>query len=340
MHAHELGHDPRFISYGRAIREICSALESITHHKEGRPAFIDANSDTPAETARSKRLHQALTQKWESWWNTHGHDIVSDADLVTLMARPHDADAIETAGLAVYGPLFPTGAAHHLGPVHDIVLHKWDEQLDTTEIIDFDAERKMTLLELMRRITPTTRISQNESQQWYVALADAACYEQFARLLKPGSENKSLNAGQRLQQSMLVANLDPQSRYYSLYGYDASVWPVDDARWDSLAQEIESGETIVNEPGISNFSADKNGQPLNGRFPATFLFRTHKGVPASCNSWDLMRCGKAFTFAIAWSIRIHMTPHRGRPARCRICCDSGPSDRLHCQDWPAEPSAP
>jgi RNA polymerase sigma factor (sigma-70 family) len=275
MHKYELSHGNDHVSYSRAIRELAGALEAITHHNEGKSYNIDAKDDSDQAGQVAQKKHEQFAQKWQRWWEQHQHEFVSEAELATLTAHPHDAAAVEAVGAAVSGPLFPTGKPYYLGEIHDVHLHTWNEAFDETEVIDFDAARTMTLLQAMRLLPKGMIAGQSKGLGiWYAsdgAAADGYCI------------NYVLNAVQENPRSIVMSvpkGVEPQN-LYTLYGIDDLIWPVDDGRWDTLESEIESGKpiTLGDDGPLSDF---EYRDPVthkrdNQHFPATFLFRTREG---------------------------------------------------------------
>jgi RNA polymerase sigma factor (sigma-70 family) len=268
MHQHELeptgimGANGRrnydLITYDRAIREICGALETITHHKEGKPWAISADSDQPSELARAKLRHQAMGQRWQRWWNANHRSIVSDADLATLTAREHPLEDVLAAGAAANGPLFPTGKPYHLGEVHDIWMRGNDKgEIDTQDVVDFDAERKTTFLEALRAVPKMENSALGFSGVCQAAGIDA-----------------------RSQHFILNHPKSGQKDVYGLEGWEDQIWQVDDGEWDRLEGQIGRGETIPLEdvPLSSDFEWRERTVSAwsyaYDHFPATFLFRT------------------------------------------------------------------
>lgn len=278
MHKHELNHDPRWTSYGRAIREIAGALEKITDHVEGKPGDIDADSNDPAAMRAAKLRHERLSRQWQVWWDQNQDEFVTAEAMASLTAHPHEESALESAGIEINGPLFPTGQPYHLGPVRDIHLHVWDETFDRTELIDFDAQRKMTLLEAVRLLPPGMRAMEDGVSNWYSSAgADADGY--CSLLLLPNHPEKT--QGNSDHHVILHFNEKDARSVYSLYGQEDLTWCIEDGRWDSLGAEIESGHPIVLEsrgPDDEFIWRDpKTGNRDWEHFPATFLFRTREG---------------------------------------------------------------
>jgi len=120
----------RFVTLDTADSEINSALEAITLHSEGPIFDWRSGLITDDELAASSKRQTELADAWQKWWDANHDTLVSDADLATLTAHPHPVEAVETAGEAVNGPLFPTGHPYHLGQVHDLWLDGWKNQFD------------------------------------------------------------------------------------------------------------------------------------------------------------------------------------------------------------------
>jgi hypothetical protein len=278
MKTYGLDRDPRFISFNRAITLIGAALQTITHHNEGRPMSIDARSDTPSEIARSKRLHEELSSKWQTWWNAHHNEFVADSELATVDGLADDSKEIEAAGTAAYGQLFPTGAPYHLGPVHELVLHEWDERLDTTEVLDFDREQKLSLLEAVRQLPATQSTTNSIVSPWAQTTAEAQCLRAYRRMILPKSDDHPPKTLREAVLQRALARPDPSSEYHwlSLMG-GGRAWYVDNAQWDSAEQDVESGKMLVTTAGQSNFDQYQDGQQLPHNYPSTFLFRTKEG---------------------------------------------------------------
>jgi RNA polymerase sigma factor (sigma-70 family) len=255
------------VMYGRAIREIAGALETITHHSEGKAGNIDAKNDTPAALEAARAKHAQLSKQWQTWWDRHKNDFVTDAEMASLTAHAHDSADVETAGIAVFGPLFPTGKPYYLGPVHDVRLRGVDERQDQDDIIDFDSDRVMSLLDAMRYAPPGTKeFTSTNVNLWSSsegAGADANCQHTYYG----GTIKGFVMTGGR--------------EMYKLSARDDLVWPVDDGRWDTLESEIESGQPIALDPlgpyGEFDYRDPITHQSNGEHLPATFLFRTREG---------------------------------------------------------------
>jgi arylsulfatase A-like enzyme len=259
MWAHSLNRAlTRDISYDRAILEIAGALETITLHQEGRPAFIDANSNSPTELAAARERHKALSQQWQRWWDAHHGKFVSDQELASLTAHPHDVETVEQLGRAVLGPPFPTGAPYHLGPAHEVVLRGGLPCGSAASMIDFDAERVLSELDACRLVPPRT--------------ADAAgsLWTDFYSSGGAGIDASGIH--------MLFGKSHRDA--FCLQSTGTRSWQVADARWDTLDDEIQSGGDIVADATAHSdfmYRDPDTHRPQWLHFPTTFLFRTREG---------------------------------------------------------------
>jgi hypothetical protein len=256
MRDHALDKSGDYVSYGRAIREIAAALERITAHTEGRPAFIDAHKDTDAERAAAKRRHEQLSQQWLTWLNAHQAELASTEEMASLSAHAHDIEPIEAQGLAAYGPLFPTGAPYHLGPVHEVALHD-ESNADDTQYIDFDAQRTLSLIEANLLLPPGWREQERGPSLLYHA------------------------DGAGIDADAIHYLLDNKKRdFFALDANDCLTWPVENARWETLEADIAAGKPIALPDAGPFGDFDRNPQTLRtqiDRLPATHLFRTREG---------------------------------------------------------------
>jgi RNA polymerase sigma factor (sigma-70 family) len=253
MRKYEISSVNDYIRYTSAVHEISAALESITHRKATEPWTVRANLVSDADLRLAQKRDEAASREWQQWWELHHAEIVSDADLATLTAHPHELADVETAGIAVNGPLFPTGKPFHLGEVHDIYLRASDQgYCDESDVVDFDAQRKMTILEAMRLLPDAAASYSSDSVG-----ADACC----------GAE--------RIGHGMT------HSDFFTLTAISDLVWPMDADEWDKLDDQISRGRKIIGDgdPLSSDFGTywfdftNKRPNPVR----TTFLFRTREG---------------------------------------------------------------
>lgn len=225
---HPVTKDEKGVACGRPVNEITTALEKLTGVPTPHPG--GGKEDDRRE-------------RWLAWWKIHQREYPEDAELKAVARRPKQPDLVEAAGLAKYGPLFPTGADWRLGPVREVTLESIG-YLNAKAFFDFDTGR---LLEHMEGWTRDSAATQAEPVFHYVQwLRDQGVDVRFS--------------GQ-------------------LDAYDLAAWQIDDDRWESLDQEIRAGEPLeLGRETTTRFTpADnkRNEQSNNG--VGTFLFTTREG---------------------------------------------------------------
>jgi len=236
-------HD-RSVSYNRPVNELLDALSEITGHNE------PSNGDDPLrhifahgevdEQAGSRGLFAERNRHWESWWSQHWQDCVTEEVLQSAQLPPRDRDLVEEAGLARFGPLFPTGADVKLGPVIDVELtNGW--LLNGLAHLDLD----------------TGRLHQQREGIDESALAD--------RRLSYGiwSDRHGIDV-------QCYGNLDSE---------DMHVWLVDDGRWETLEEEVRSGRPLqLGRQAFDDLVPfDKDTRRFKFDELGTFLFTTREG---------------------------------------------------------------
>ena len=100
-------------------------------------------ADRPTSKPNSAALFAEGQKLWQVWWSKHWQEFVTREELqsVELPVRQHDV--IEMAGLARYGPLFPTGPHVRLGPVRLLRLTE-SAYFNGRSHLDFDTGRVFT----------------------------------------------------------------------------------------------------------------------------------------------------------------------------------------------------
>jgi hypothetical protein len=171
--------DKNYFLYGRPINEISTTLAKLTKEANG------------------------TRSKWQEWWSTHKNDF-PETDLHTRHPAPGDRDLIDEAGVARFGPLFPSGKNVELGPVHEVEL-PFDGYVNSRSYIDFDTGRAYQYYE---------GISADEAKS-----ADYSAVR--ARWLRRTGVDAHCNA--------------------SVTGIDLQLWLIDNSRWDTLPAEVHAG---------------------------------------------------------------------------------------------------
>lgn len=217
-----------FVLRGRPVNEIVTALEILTGHPIPHPG--NRNDDR--------------RERWLAWWEEHKNDYPIEEDLREVAQRRPDDDPVDQAGVAKFGPLFPTGPDWRLGPVCEVTLDI-RQYANGKAFLDFDSDRVFETLEARKPSdNPLIRSEYGVIfQRWEI--------DQGIDLRNDGM----------------------------LGGQDLNAWLIEDDRWKTLEDEIRSGErlklgretTTYLEPfanGPNDFKNDRIG---------TFLFTTREG---------------------------------------------------------------
>jgi len=133
------------VGYGRPVNEILGTLSKITGHHEPpegqrdrlRHVFLGGSEE---QQAAKRRQFEERMEHWQRWWSDHWEEFVSQEELLSIETAKRDRDFVEEAGLARFGPLFPTGDTVRLGPIREVQLEPsiyWNAK----SYIDFDSGR-------------------------------------------------------------------------------------------------------------------------------------------------------------------------------------------------------
>ena len=137
--------DDDSVGYGRPVNEILDALTKITGHHEPpegqrdklRHVFWGGSEEQQAE---KRRMFAERMEHWRQWWSEHQEEFVSKEELLPVQTARPEGDLVQEAGLARFGPLFPTGDTVRLGAVREVRLEPtafWNAK----SYIDFDTGR-------------------------------------------------------------------------------------------------------------------------------------------------------------------------------------------------------
>jgi hypothetical protein len=209
-------------SYGRPINEIATALVKITKHPD-------------AGVLRGL----ARQRYWQDWWDAHSNEFPAEKE---LQPAPGDRDLIEEAGIARFGPLFPTGKDIELGPVHEVEL-QFDGYVNARSYIDFDAGRLYQFEE---------GISADEA--------------------------KSTDSGGAMLRWFRRSGVDARCNG-NIIGIDLPLWLIDNRRWDTLPDEVRSRHllNIGREATNSLVPFGRHDTDYHENQVGTFLFITREG---------------------------------------------------------------
>ncbi|MBN2582148.1 MAG: carboxypeptidase regulatory-like domain-containing protein [Planctomycetes bacterium] len=141
-------------TWNRAVTQITYALEGITGHQEGHAALSAVpRSDDPDEVRRVKAIRSQEAQQWQQWWDAHHAELATADELASLGTASTD-EQIERAGIARFGPVFPTGAAVHLGPIVESVMYNQGLGDDKPPCLDFDTGKMYQFPKGLPETTP------------------------------------------------------------------------------------------------------------------------------------------------------------------------------------------
>ncbi|QEH34565.1 ECF RNA polymerase sigma factor SigE [Aquisphaera giovannonii] len=229
-----------YVSCGRPVNEILTALERITGHaefldstgKDVRDIFLDG---TPEQQASQRTSFDQCRQRWEAWWMAHRGEFVTPEELRSVELPGRKEDLVEIAGLHRYGPLFPTGPDVRLGPVRMLRLSPV-EYADAKSQIDFDTGRTFAVYEGMK-----------------AANRD----DPKAFILRSIAEDRR-------------HGIDARCQGLNIEGFDLHPWQVDNGRWGTIEEEIRRGGPLpLGREARSTLTASGG--------TATFLFTTREG---------------------------------------------------------------
>lgn len=251
-------------NYQLAVYQIADALQRMTGRTEydlmvpyralGRPEGQAAWARVPAD------FHDA----WSRWWDAEWKRVVSDAALVTLGGE-HSAEAIEEAGEAEVGAVFPRGPKYRLGKVVDVWI-SCSTGMDVKTGIDLDTGRMLSPLEVGRLIPE--------------GLTERERGGRFSARLGGGAGGAGIDLMSMVFQERGVRQDNRVT--CSVYAYEDRVWPVENERWESLEEEMASGKRIeLGSVGpVTSVQITPEGKNDAKRMPATFLMRTQDGGAA------------------------------------------------------------
>lgn len=226
------GAAPPTFDVGRSVSEIVSALEKITGHSEGRERFPHSEPEKLRE----------LSDRWNAWWKIHAREFLTEADLAVASPAASRDDPVATAGLARYGPTFPTGGGVTIGPevVLDLGTSRKGQGWSGSQAIDFDTGHvKETMAGDIRAHHPAG------------PMIGMDAYGALYNFVGPG-------------------------RTRVLEGKDLHIWRVEDKLWDQIDDVIAQGKKLDIERYVlrSDFrNLEKDPLPDS----QTFLFTTCDG---------------------------------------------------------------
>lgn len=237
--------DDRSVSYGRPVNEILDALSKITGHHEPvegkddplRHVFL---SEHPIQQGEQRKLFLDRMDHWNTWWSRNWKEFVTQEELDSVRAEPADEDLVAKAGIAKFGPLFPTGKDVRIGPVQEVELESlryWNAKSH----FDFDTGRTYEYLSDVDGATSEKLI--DSVYRWYS---------------DNGIDMRVSGGGD---------------------GEDLHLWLVDNGRWDTIDDEVRSGRPLPlgREATDHLIPFGKNRMDFRPNELGTFLFTTREG---------------------------------------------------------------
>jgi hypothetical protein len=237
------------VACGRPVNEILSAIERITQHQE--PPNLGKNDPlrgvflggSPEQQARQRALFEQRRQLWQAWWAKNGQGLVTQEELRSVELPRRAEDLVESAGVARYGMLFPTGRDVRLGPVRMLRLTTsayWNGKSH----LDFDTGRVF------------------EEYERYKS-ADWGRPDEFGARISTWYRHNAID----------VRCQGPPD------GVDLQLWLIDDRRWDTLPAEIQKNEPLPLGREATSYLARFETSRTDFKYDqlATFLFTTREG---------------------------------------------------------------
>ena len=253
MLAHHSGSAQAKSSYvviicGRPVNEIFFALERITKHreppdlKEVDPLRLLMLGGTPEEQTHQRASFERRPKQWQVWWAQHSKKFVTEEELRSVELPKRDNDLVELAGVARFGPLFPTGPHVRLGPVRMLRLNRYF-YWDAKSHLDFDTGRAFSQYEGL------------EAADW-------------------GPPEFGLRASSWSRRNGIDVRCQGP-----LHGDDLQLWLIDDSRWGTLETEIQKGTPLeLGREATSEMARfDETSTDFKYDELATFLFTTREG---------------------------------------------------------------
>ncbi|QEH32126.1 ECF RNA polymerase sigma factor SigE [Aquisphaera giovannonii] len=235
-----------YVSCGRPVNEILTALKRITGHDEfsdsaGNDVRHIFLGDAPDEQAGQRASFDQCRQRWESWWSAHWREFATPEELQSVERPGRDEDLVEAAGVARYGPLFPTGKGVRLGPVRMLRLAT-SEYANAKSHLDLDTGRTFAVHEGMK------------AADW----------------VDPLEFVEQVGAWHRRN------GIDVRCQGLRIDGTDLQLWRIDDGRWDTIEAEVRKEGPLALGPE-ANDTMVPFAVPATPRELATYLFTTREG---------------------------------------------------------------
>jgi hypothetical protein len=250
MQAHDLNDEDRdgMYGFGRPVREIGGALQTLTGQKHGEDElnFVMLGGALQQQLAQ-RRLYYRCAERWTAWWEKNWKAHVGDEQYAKVDLPPgDDPPAIE----------FPHGAGQYqLGSAMSGCIVESDAApKGRCVLMDFDTGRMVPFPEQLRKLADDPH-RLDKIQDW-------AAREGFDVM---GTEYHA--AGEAAPRFVVRA-------------LGISAWEIDEARWFGLSGEISQDAPIkLGRPASGLLMHyDEKTQQYDSQRTAVFLFVTRDGA--------------------------------------------------------------
>lgn len=233
------------VTFGRPVNELLDTLQKLTGHSEPRDEEDDPLRHITLgggreQRARAREAYAARQAHWEQWWSAHRGEFVTAEALRSLELPPQQGDPVAEAGLARFGPLFPTGPDVRLGPVQEVELDSYS-YWDAPSHLDFDTGRVFQYLE-------------------------------DAEQLEPEAPGDTFSIVVNWPPAM---GIDVRGNE----GDDLYAWQIDNKRWDTIEDEVHRNEPLPLGPEATDWLVrfDQDRTDFQYDQIGTFLVTTREG---------------------------------------------------------------
>jgi RNA polymerase sigma factor (sigma-70 family) len=232
-------------SFNRGITECIAALEAITGHSEGHSPIMSTaglRTDTPEERLAAQMSRKPFADRWQAWWDQNQQQLVTPDDMESLTQAIYDSDVVRSVGVAKFGPLFPGGQDVRLGPIISLTIPT-QGPWDAAAFVDFDTSRLYS---------------------HYEGLSPG---DNFGDWIKGAGIDGFTNT--------YYSGRDMSNPRCELSVVEMRTWRIDNARFETLEQEVQIAKDGAFDPGESGPNASV--RPRDNQYPLTVLFITREG---------------------------------------------------------------
>jgi RNA polymerase sigma factor (sigma-70 family) len=299
------GKPPETSNFNRGITECIAALEAITGHSEGHApmsAIRGIVQDDEPTRARALAPRQQFLTRWQTWWEENRGKFVTDADMNSMKLALYDGDIVNAVGETLQAKIFPTGPNVRLSAAKEIILPDQTTPNAAT-YLDFDAGQ------IYRRNQGIDNPDPNTVRWILDAGVDA-----YAR----GAMQGTLIIHDETRVPPRTTTVSVENPRCTLNMNDCKIWRIDNARFDTIEQELREGKilTSANDRPSSSIFPGKNDYPL------TALFITREGGRGIIQLVETVENGMALKMRYRMWEGINVRPP---PLAAKLAATSAPS---------------